>query len=150
MWALDSALLSHEIRQYTVIKSDENSNLEQIAKSFPLTEGKSGFLQVLEDDIPSLDSISATLSKYKVIPGIRAIPILELNTDPHHNFYTTDDLNRIKELSEEIMKNGYIKPLILVLDRKGFWVLEGAHRMCALHLLQVNTLPALIVVDFEE
>jgi ParB-like chromosome segregation protein Spo0J len=55
----------------------------------------------------------------------------------------------VKKLAEEIKETNEINPLIVVIDNEGLYVLEGGHRLAALHLLGKKTLPALVVRDLD-
>lgn len=41
-------------------------------------------------------------------------------------------------------------PLIVAVDDKGPYILEGGHRFVALGLLQIPTFPALVVIDQDD
>ena len=64
--------------------------------------------------------------------------------------YSTSETARIKNLAEEIKMSQEIKPLIVVRDKEGLYILEGGHRAEALYLLGVKYLPAKLVIDLDE
>jgi len=105
-------------------------------------------LSVLED-IPNTSSISATFTNYEVISGIKEVS-MGLFGGPESVFYAKDDFDRSKRLAEEIREFGQIKPLIVAIDQDGPYILEGAHRFVALHILGKKSFPALIVIDKDD
>ena len=105
-------------------------------------------LSVLED-IPNTSSISATFTNYEVISGVKELR-MSLFGGPESVFYARDDFDRSKRLAEEIRQSGQIKPLIVVVDEEGPYLLEGAHRFVALHILGKKSFPALIVIDKDD
>jgi len=111
-------------------------------KAGPVVSG----LEVRED-IPNMESISATLSDYKVLPGVREVPMAGFNAAPKDMFYAANDVKWTKELAEKIKESREINPLIIVVDKEGPYVLEGAHRISALYLLGIKSFPAIVVLD---
>ena len=105
-------------------------------------------LSVLED-IPNTSSISATFTNYEVLSGIKEVS-MGLFGGPESVFYAKDDFDRSKRLAEEIREFGQIKPLIVAIDQDGPYILEGAHRFVALHILGKKSFPALIVIDKDD
>ena len=100
------------------------------------------------DEVPNTDSISATLDDFDVMKGVRVIWMSDIEvTDPYKLFYAADDIERVKELASLIDYNKKISPLIVVIDDKGPYILEGGHRLGALHLLKAKAFPALVVLD---
>ena len=65
-------------------------------------------------------------------------------------FYAKDDFDRSKALAEKIKESGWVDPLIIVIDKEGPYLLEGAHRFVALFYLKKKYFPALVVIDLEE
>ncbi len=107
-------------------------------------------LEVL-DDIPNTSSIGSSLNEYESLPGIREVPMSVFSDpDPYKNYYAADDIDRTYRLAEEIKQSGQIKPLIVVMDKKGPYILEGGHRWSALGVLGKKSFPALVVMDTED
>lgn len=131
------ALKSDEINE---MKSSDNLNTE-----YELSNKKCDGLDVIENDIPNLSSIKSSLNDYKILHGIRNIPVSEFSLSGKS--YSVDGTNRIKKLTNEIQNSNQIKPLIVVIDNDGPYVLEGSHRAEALFLLNKKYIPALIVLD---
>jgi hypothetical protein len=101
-------------------------------------------------DVPNLSSIRATLTNYEVLKGIRLIPMSSLdNTKAKDLFYAANDIQRARELARKISSSKTIKPLIVVQDKEGLYILEGAHRLAALSELGLTNFPALVVVDLD-
>lgn len=102
-----------------------------------------GFL--VGDKIDNMASIGATLNRYTSL-GVRELPFEDF-CDPKRLFYAADDHNHAAKLAEAIKASGKINPLIVVHDKEGPYILEGAHRFVALHHLGAKTFPALVVRD---
>ena len=104
--------------------------------------------------ISNLGSISATLTDWEELPGIREISMSDWEADPHKLFYSKSDIDRCKKLAAEIEHSKRIDPLIVVIpsdkDKDGVYVLEGGHRLGALHILKAKSFPALVVIDTED
>jgi len=115
----------------------------------PLAGEQVSGLTVLAE-VPNQGSISASLNAYDILPGIREIAVAEFpGAAAEQMFYAADDRKRVRQLAAAIKASGEIKPLIVVFDQEGPYVLEGGHRLAALHQLGVRTIPALVVVDTE-
>lgn len=98
-------------------------------------------LEVLSD-VPNEASIGASLTQYEVLPGIREVPF-SLFTGP-------DKITpRVQKLMDEIKASGQIKPLIVVVEPAGPYILEGGHRFDALQHLGRESFPARVVIDIE-
>ncbi len=117
--------------------------LEQ-PEPYPLAGHEVGGLTVGKD-VPNTGSISASLTDYEVLQGIREVPLSAFD-DPGAP-YSPEERKRVSDLAYEIQVNGWIAPLIVVIDAEGPYILEGGHRFDALHALGVERLPALVVMD---
>lgn len=126
----------------------EYEDVKGIESKYPVAGNKVDGLDIL-DDIPNTKSISSSLIDYYVLEDVREVPIKEFDAKPKDLFYAKDDIDQVRELAREIRENGEIKPLIVVIDNKGPYVLEGVHRLGALYLIGVKKIPALIVVDVD-
>ena len=98
--------------------------------------------------VPNTDSISASLTDYEVLPGIREIPVSDLGGEKSLS-HSSSDVKRSKELAVRIKDSGQIVPLIVVVDKEGPYILEGAHRYDALVYLGIKSFPAMVVLDQE-
>ena len=117
------------------------------AQSYPVV-GKEVDGRKVREGISNTDSISASLADYKVLRGIREVPMKDFpGAAPKDMFYSADDLARVKDLAERIKSSGEISPLIVVVDKDGPYVLEGAHRLAALYEIGAKAFPALVVEE---
>jgi hypothetical protein len=81
----------------------------------------------------------------KVLPGIHKVPMSSFETThPNDLFYAKNDHDRVRHLAEQIKQNKYLDPLLVAMDEKGPYVLEGGHRLGAAHLLGMKEIPAMI------
>jgi hypothetical protein len=94
-------------------------------------------------------SVAATLSSYRIRPGIHRVPLSQFDATFRANFYSASDRKRVDALKARIEASGWVSPLIVVYDAEGPYVLEGAHRLVALGELGAADVPALIVDDLE-
>lgn len=99
------------------------------------------------DDIPNRGSISASLGNYKILPGLREVPMDAFTLTGKH--YSADGQRRIDRLAEEIRNSGQITPLIVVQDNQGYYILEGGTRADALAKLGAKSFPAMVVKDLD-
>lgn len=123
------------------------ANMESAKEKWDLKYPKAGNIVsglTVVGNVDNTDSISASLENYYVYYGIREVPMSDFGKG---GFYSVDDNERSRRLSETIKASGQISPLIVVVDEKGPYILEGAHRFDALHLLGVQSIPALLVLD---
>lgn len=108
----------------------------------------SGF--TVRNDVPNTSSIAASLSNYEVLPGIREVQTAERGREiVVPSFYSTTEETRTRDLARALNESKEINPLIVVIDKGGLYILEGAHRFDALALLRVPSFPALVVIDRE-
>ena len=100
------------------------------------------------EGVSNTNSISASFYQYKILQGIREVPLSEFEPV---TFNSKSDNERVRELANQIESNNMIMALIVVVDSEdGPYVLEGAHRLAALQLLGANSLPALVVIDMDD
>lgn len=117
--------------------------------SFPRAESRVGNL-VVRKEVPNSDSIASSFNdgEYTVLPGVRKVPLALFDSSPNDLFYAADDIARTRKLAEQIRQSGEIDPLIIAYDNDASgrpYIVEGAHRLGALHLLGVKEFPALVV-----
>ena len=101
--------------------------------------------RAVRDDVPNISSISASLTDYTILPGIREVPMSEFTLTGKS--YSVSETNRIKDLAEAIAESREISPLIVVIDAEGPYILEGGHRAEALFLLNAKSFPAMVVLE---
>ncbi len=127
--------------------SQESTFLKPSDVNYPPAGGMLGGLRILEQ-IDNMSSIGATLYQYEILDDVREIPMSEFGSPaPRANFYARTDINRCQSLADEIRISGEIMPLIVAIEEEGPYIIEGGHRFVALHLLGIQSLPALVVID---
>jgi hypothetical protein len=97
----------------------------------------------VREEVPNRPSISASLYDYEYLPGIREVRM---------ELFTLDESplakdQRTRELAGAIALSAEINPLIVVVDEKGPYILEGVHRYDALRLLGAKSFPAVVVIE---
>ena len=97
------------------------------------------------DNIDNTSSIGASLYHYKVLNGIREVPMSDFTISGKH--YSVDGTKRRQQLAIKIEQSKTIAPLIVVVDKEGSYVLEGSNRIDALKLIGAKSFPALVVID---
>ena len=122
--------------------------IDEIEK-YPIAKDTVDGREVLED-IPNTASIESSLTDYDVLESIREIPMAGFESKLTDLFYAADDMKKARDLAEKIKESGQISPLIVVEDKEGLYILEGAHRMGALNLIGAKSFPALVVRDLTE
>ena len=105
--------------------------------------------RVVGDDVPNTSSISASLNTYKVLPGIREVPFSAFDQMGSLRYYSKSEETRTQILADEIFLSEMVKPLIVVEEAEGPYILEGGHRFDALRELEARSFPALVVVDLD-
>lgn len=106
--------------------------------------------RVVRGGAPNTDSISASLNNYRILPSLREVPLSDFSAAPRDVFYAAGDIHRSQELADAIRESDEIAPLIVVVDGEGPYVLEGAHRLAALHILGAQSFPALVVIENDD
>jgi hypothetical protein len=101
--------------------------------------------RLVRDHVPNLDSIEGYMGDQEELPGIRVVPMSDLG-NPRSVFYAADDFERAEHLADAIGRSGEISPLIIGIDEKGPFIIEGAHRFVALWHLKAKAFPAVVVV----
>lgn len=96
--------------------------------------------RTVRSEIPNEGSIEATFEDYEILPGVREVLLSDFEAPPEVN-------TRTKKLAEEIRESGEINPLIVAVDSKGPYILEGGHRYDALKILGAKSFPAKVVID---
>jgi phage gp29-like protein len=99
------------------------------------------------DKIPNEGSISSSLDDYEVLKGVREVNFSSFDQMGKLEFYSSSEKERTSDLADRIKASGHIDPLIVVHDKEGPYVLEGAHRFDALRMLGAKSFPALVVLD---
>lgn len=98
------------------------------------------------NQVDNIDSISASLNDYYIYDGIRECQMSDFKYGGYAN---VNENKRSEQLAEEIKISKQISPLIVAVEEEGPYILEGGHRFDALHILGVQSFPALLVLDKE-
>ncbi len=99
--------------------------------------------------VPNEDSIEASLTDYKILPGIRQVPMAAFDQEYKPRPHSKSEAERLNKLQYEIEESKSLKPLIVVIDKEGPYILEGGHRYDALHRMGAKAVPAKVVIDTE-
>ena len=102
----------------------------------------------VRDHTPNLSSIDGYMSEQEELAGVRVVPMSDLG-GPRSVFYAADDFARSERLAEAIKESEEINPLIIAVDEKGPFIIEGAHRFVALFYLNAREFPAVVVVGHD-
>ena len=125
----------------------ESIDIMEINKKYPLANTIVDGRTVL-NKIDNISSIGSSLEQYKILRGIREVPMSDFAVSGKH--YSVIGTNRIKQLANQIQDSNTISPLIVVIDNDGPYILEGSTRIEALYLLNAKSFPALIVIDYDQ
>ena len=98
-------------------------------------------------DIPNTSSLDSSLETYSEADGIRDVSFADFEVSGPPKFRSVTEKARTEKLAEEIRQSNQIKPLIVVWDKDGPYILEGGHRFDALRLLGAKSFPAKVVFD---
>jgi hypothetical protein len=120
--------------------------LDNSYKEYPLA-GQIVDGRTVLDNVDNTSSIGASLYHYKVLDGIREVPMSDFEVSGKH--YSMEGTRRIQRLAAEIEQSKEISPLIVVVDKQGPYILEGSHRISALKLIGAKSFPALVVIDYD-
>lgn len=145
-----SGNFGHAGRPGEVGGSGEGGADSEVPKSFRVVEDGDlvdGRTVINADNVPNTSSISSSLSEHTVLKGIREVPMSAFTLTGKH--YSASGQQRIDELADAIKLSGEITPLIVVHDKEGLYILEGATRADALFNLGAKSFPALVVEDTE-
>ena len=102
--------------------------------------------RIVRERIPNTDSISASLEDYTV-KGVREVPMSMFDASYIESITEKNVDARTLDLVEQIAESGELNPLIVAVDSKGAYIIEGGHRFDALILSRAESIPALLVVD---
>lgn len=116
---------------------------------FPRAGAEVDGREVLEE-VPNMGSIAASLTDYEVLDEVREVPLSAFEVRGKPKFYSASEEARTTRLADRIKESKQISPLIVVVDAKGPYILEGGHRFDALRLLEAKSFPAVVVRDLEK
>jgi disulfide oxidoreductase YuzD len=98
-------------------------------------------------DVPNMSSIAASLDDYEILSGIREVPRNAFDSE-YLGSLSYDKLDkRTKDLADQIRQSKEINPVIVGMDSKGAYIIEGGHRFDALMSQDTKSIPALVVID---
>jgi disulfide oxidoreductase YuzD len=100
--------------------------------------------------VPNIDSISASLDNYEVLSGIRKVPARAFDAEYLDSLRDRGLDKRTADLSEQIKQSKEINPLIVAVDSKGAYIVEGGHRFDALMTQGRDSVPAKVVIDQDD
>jgi len=109
------------------------------------TSGEKVDGRTVRQTVPNLSSIESSIPDGEELAGVREVQMSLFTLD--ESPLATDA--RTKKLAEEIRASGEISPLIVGVDSKGPYIIEGAHRYDALKILRAKSFPAVVVIDNE-
>jgi len=98
-------------------------------------------------EVPNMGSISATLDDYEVLSGIREVPRVAFDKEYLDSLSFEKLDKRTKDLANQINASKEINPLIVGVDSKGAYIIEGGHRFDALMAQNTKSIPAMVVID---
>lgn len=136
--------LAPESRITTTSASDDVDTLRVVSSG----ERVSGYL--VRAGIANTSSIEATIERPRVLPGVREVPMTMFDPDYIRRVRESKLDQRTDALRAEIVQNRELTPLIVGVDSKGAYIIEGGHRFDALIKEGVEFIPALVAVDEDE
>lgn len=99
--------------------------------------------------VPNMSSIEASFTNFDILPGVREVPISAFDQQyvggVQADTFKLDE--RTQRLADEITNSGELNPLIVGIDEKGPYIVEGAHRYDALVKSGAKSIPAIVVID---
>lgn len=124
--------------------ADESKMEEHFNKMYPeVQEGDRVDGREVLGQVDNMSSIGASFSNYLILEGIREVDFNQFDMPP-------DITPRTKELAEKIKQSSELTPLIVGIDHKGPYIVEGSHRYDALKILGATKIPAVVVLDLDE
>ena len=101
----------------------------------------------VREEVPNMSSISATLDDYEVLSGIREVPRGAFDKEYLDSLSFEKLDKRTKDLANQINESKEINPMIVGVDSKGAYIIEGGHRFDALMSQDTKSIPAMVVID---
>lgn len=134
------------IKLKSLLEDIRKDFINQVNTKYPLAGDEVDGRQVLTK-VDNTSSISASLSSYYILKGIREVPMSDFEVSGKH--YSVQGSDRIKYLEKQIQLTKTISPLIVVVDKEGSYILEGSNRVNALKNIKAKSFPAMVVIDTE-
>lgn len=101
----------------------------------------------VREEVPNVSSIPASLDDYEILSGIREVPRGAFDKEYLDSLSFENLDNRTKDLARQIQESKEINPMIVGVDSKGAYIIEGGHRFDALMAQDTKSIPAMVVVD---
>jgi hypothetical protein len=103
--------------------------------------------RVVREGVPNMESIGASLGDYRILEGVREVPMSMFDPEYIGSIRPERLDQRTRDLADQIKVSGELNPLIVAVDSKGAYIIEGGHRFDALIASGAKSLPAIVVVD---
>jgi len=133
---------------FTSVETESDNRLEEADHKYPRISGNTWQGMQLLPLGSSVNSISSSMDDWDELSGIRDMPYSDFG-NPSKHFYAVNDWKHSEALTERIKHNQKIEPLIVGIDSKGPYILEGQHRFVALSKLGHKSFPALVVIEYD-
>ncbi len=101
----------------------------------------------VREEVPNVSSIPASLDDYEILSGIREVPRGAFDKEYLDSLSFENLDKRTKDLARQIQESKEINPMIVGVDSKGAYIIEGGHRFDALMAQDTKSIPAMVVVD---
>lgn len=128
-----------------------DGSLAAIERQYPeVEEGERVDGREVRGPVSNWDSVSASLEVWESLPGYRIVKMSQFtDLDPNEppTFYSQELRESTEELARAMKVGQWIEPLIVAVDDRGPWVIEGSHRFDALRILNAKAFPAIVVID---
>lgn len=98
-------------------------------------------------DVPNMSSIAASFDDYEILSGIREVSRNAFDPEYLGSLSYEKLDKRTKDLAEQIKQSKEINPMIVGVDSKGAYIVEGGHRFDALMSQDTKSIPAVVVID---
>jgi hypothetical protein len=98
-------------------------------------------------DVPNMSSIAASFDDYEILSGVREVPRNAFDPEYLGSLSYEKLDKRTKDLAEQIKQSKEINPMIVGVDSKGAYIVEGGHRFDALMSQDTKSIPAVVVID---
>src|SRR5208337_4648036 len=126
------------------VHADDNVMESHYAAKYPeVTDGEKVDGREVIDSVDNLSSIAASFPNYIILDGIRKVDFDQFEGKP-------DITSRTKRLAAQIDESKRLMPLIVGIDHKGPFIMEGSHRYDALKILGAKEIPAVVALDLDD
>src|SRR5208337_1942598 len=126
------------------VHADDNVMESHYAAKYPeVADGEKVDWRGVIDSVDNLSSIAASFPNYIILDGIRKVDFDQFDGKP-------DITSRTKRLAAQIDESKRLMPLIVGIDHKGPFIMEGSHRYDALKILGAKEIPAVVALDLDD